>query len=354
MVDRKPCRCPRVESCSWIRFKFLWLTLFAALLTFGCSTAKVQVTSRGVLQDQEQAPLQIQTDYPETQIIYTTGGEVILGNLAEELAEEPRDEEDRTEPQLNNGIMGIERFHKEELVGTLWLSVPEPELLEDPLLEDYCIESAQGWCDPDFEDEYLAYLEQEKKLKFEASIFPNFVSPVDEGLVLRGMQLPKKGRRGHYGLDIIPASWEGRGTPIKAVEDGFVVRQGRVRGYGYYVVIYHQSGIFSLYSHLLKNKLVNVGQQVERGEIIAHMGKSGNARGYHLHFELIDLREHWDFSKSVDEFIEELWCNCVEKLEFNQFSKLLFSKEVKTDPLPSIPGLGLTKRINGKWVAVTE
>ena len=245
-----------------------------------------------------------------------------------------------------------EEGHPEELVGTLWLSVPEPELIEDPLIEENCVDSAFPWCNPDFEHEYLAYLEEQKALKSQPAIFPNFVSPVEGGLILRGMQIARKGRRGHYGLDIIPASADRRGTPIKAVEDGVIVRVGQGRRYGYYTVLYHQNGLFSLYSHTLKDKLLTEGQKVQRGDTIALMGKTGNARGYHLHFELIDLREHWTLEKDLDEFIENL-CQCsLTKVQLNQFNKLLFSKASKQDPLRTIPGLAWAKWVNGQLVAV--
>jgi hypothetical protein len=358
-------KCFRLNGSFFIRFRFLWMMIVAALLTFGCSSANVQVSSPNILPDHKQDTSQIQTDYPELNIyserdihnIGNIGGDVILGNLAVKPVEDLGAEENEPESQLqkNTRIIQVNRCHKEELVGMLWLSIPEPNLIEDPFLEGVCAESATTWCDPDFEDIYLSYLEQEKKLKLEASIFPNFVSPVDNGIVLRGMQLPtKKRRRGHYGLDIIPASLEGRGTPIKAVEGGVVIKKSRARGYGHYVVLYHQSGFFSLYSHLLKDDQVKVGQEVQRGETIGHMGKSGNARGYHLHFELIDLREIWDFKESIDVFIEALCCGCVEKCELNQFSKLLFNKQSRKDPLPNIPGLVMAKKVKGKWVPVGQ
>lgn len=245
-----------------------------------------------------------------------------------------------------------EECHSEELVGSVWFSVPEPELIEDPLIEENCADSAYAWCNPDYETEYLAYLEEQKNLSAQPVIFPNFVAPVEGGLILRGMQAARKGRRGHYGLDIIPPSKERRGTPIKAVEDGVVVRIGQGTRYGYYTVLYHQNGLFSLYSHLLKDKLKTVGQKVQRGETIALMGKSGNARGYHLHFELIDLRELWTFDTSIDEFIKAL-CHCsVNKIQLNQLNKLLFSKASKQDPLRTIPGLAWAKWVKGQLVAV--
>ena len=322
-----------------MRVKFLGIMVLATLLGFGCSTAKVQVSSK------------VQTDSPEADGYHPGGGDKILGNLAEWLVKERGVEADEFELEPENTITPVTRYRAEELVGTVWVSLPEPELSEVSLRENRCAESASAWCAPDVEDEYLAYLEQEEKPKFGISIFPNFVSPVDDGLVLRGMRVPAKGKRGHYGLDIIPAAPERQGTCIKAVEDGIVVESGRAKGYGYYTVVYHQNGLFSLYSHLSKNtQVVKVGQNVQRGDKIALMGKSGNARGYHLHFELIDLRENWGFQKGIDEFIADLCGRDVKKLEFNQLSKLLFNKQSKRDPLPNIPGLALAKRVNGKWV----
>ncbi len=151
---------------------------------------------------------------------------------------------------------------------------------------------------------------------------------------------------------MIPVSSERRGIPIRSVEDGLVVTVSRARGYGYYTVVYHQNGVFSLYSHLLKQRPVKVGQRIDRGDPVGSMGRSGNARGYHLHFELIDLREAWDLGKDVNLFIETLCSGQIKKSEFNRFYSLLFNKSTKVDPLSGIPGLMAAKKINGKWVAV--
>jgi murein DD-endopeptidase MepM/ murein hydrolase activator NlpD len=326
-----------------------------AMLTVGCSTSSVQQKFSGErLPMDAQDMQQLQADFLEFERYYHTGGDVILENLLEELGvwEVLSDEASADDAEMADVTSEPDYRQEAELVGQLWVPVPEPELIEDPLLHEYCIESAQSWCAPDVEDIYLAYIELEKQREFEMAVFPNFVSPIEDGLVLRGMQAAQKGRRGHYGLDIIPANWEGRGTPIKSVEDGVVVTVSRASGYGYYTVVYHQNGLFSLYSHLLKNRPVKVGQFVERGEPIGQMGKSGNARGYHLHFELIDLREAWNLDQDIDLFVEALCQKEIKKLGFNQFCKLLFAKSTKVDPLPGIPGLAMAKKVNGKWVAV--
>lgn len=93
---------------------------------------------------------------------------------------------------------------------------------------------------------------------------------------------PVRGRsRFHTGLDIHSPA----GAPIHAVADGRVIAAGRSGAYGLRVMLDHQAGLVSLYAHA-SELLVDVGDQVRRGEPIALVGATGNATGPHLHFEL--------------------------------------------------------------------
>lgn len=92
-----------------------------------------------------------------------------------------------------------------------------------------------------------------------------------------------RGSRGrlHEGIDI-----DGdRGDPIRAAGAGLVEKAGTARGYGKMVVIDHGGGLSTLYAHA-SEILVRTGQRVAAGEWIARVGRSGNARGTHLHFEV--------------------------------------------------------------------
>ncbi len=244
--------------------------------------------------------------------------------------------------------------HQEEVAGTSVCFMQEPILLEDPMIEADCADSASSWCLPAHENEFLSYLAEQESLKSAAAIVPNFLPPVEDGMILRGMQKPtKKKKRGHYGVDLISHDFDRRGVEIMSIEDGIVVSASRGRGYGYYTVIYHQNGLFSLYSHMLEKKRAKVGEIVKRGEVIGYMGKTGNARGYHLHFELIDVRETWNLQDSADEFARKIAAGqSPSKCEGGQFSKLLFAKASKVDPLAYIPHIAQAQRVNGKWVAV--
>lgn len=92
------------------------------------------------------------------------------------------------------------------------------------------------------------------------------------------------GARGgsHTGVDI-----NGRtGDPIRAADDGQVIFAGRRGGYGLTVEISHGNGIVTRYAHC-SSILVNVGDQVDKGQIIARVGSTGHSTGSHLHFEVI-------------------------------------------------------------------
>ena len=52
------------------------------------------------------------------------------------------------------------------------------------------------------------------------------------------------------------------------------------------VEINHGNGYSTRYAHNSEN-LVAVGQEVRKGQIVAHMGDSGRATGPNLHFEVL-------------------------------------------------------------------
>lgn len=88
--------------------------------------------------------------------------------------------------------------------------------------------------------------------------------------------------RNHKGVDICCAT----GTPIYAAQSGTVVTSKYSSSYGYYVIIDHGNGYKTLYAHCSK-LLVNVGEVVYQGEVIALVGSTGISTGSHLHFEVI-------------------------------------------------------------------
>lgn len=93
------------------------------------------------------------------------------------------------------------------------------------------------------------------------------------------------GRRAqHAGMDFDAP----RGTPVIAAADGDVVSKTNSRyGCGKGVILYHLSGKrFTVYCHM-KDVTVSLAQTVHRGDVIGHIGTSGNAgRVPHVHFEV--------------------------------------------------------------------
>jgi murein DD-endopeptidase MepM/ murein hydrolase activator NlpD len=85
----------------------------------------------------------------------------------------------------------------------------------------------------------------------------------------------------HKGVDLSAPM----GTDIFAAMDGQVVISGHQKEYGNYVAVDHGNGVATLYAHCNRN-FVTVGETVHRGQKIAEVGRTGNATGPHLHFEL--------------------------------------------------------------------
>ncbi|MBN2395656.1 MAG: LysM peptidoglycan-binding domain-containing protein [Candidatus Atribacteria bacterium] len=110
----------------------------------------------------------------------------------------------------------------------------------------------------------------------------NFIWPL-KGLITSqfGMRTLGGRRDYHTGIDI-----DGRtGDLIKAAENGKVSFSGYINGYGNVVIIDHSAGYSTVYAHNSSN-LVKAGQFVNKGDIIAKVGATGNSTGSHLHFEI--------------------------------------------------------------------
>jgi murein DD-endopeptidase MepM/ murein hydrolase activator NlpD len=104
--------------------------------------------------------------------------------------------------------------------------------------------------------------------------------PEDVATVTSVFGVARGGSR-HEGLDLSAP----KGTRVRATADGVVSFAGRSGDFGRLVVIDHGDGYQTRYAHL-KNIEVKEGKRVMRGTTIGTIGKSGNATGYHLHYEV--------------------------------------------------------------------
>lgn len=92
---------------------------------------------------------------------------------------------------------------------------------------------------------------------------------------------PFHGRELHSGIDMAAPY----GSAILAAADGQVIQAGYVSSYGNMVMVYHGSGLTTMYAHC-SSLLVSVGQTVKRGDKIAKVGSTGDSTGNHLHFSV--------------------------------------------------------------------
>lgn len=90
------------------------------------------------------------------------------------------------------------------------------------------------------------------------------------------------GYMNHSGIDYGVAC----GTPVKAAASGEVIVSDWAGHSGKRVTISHGNGLETGYSHN-SSLIAKVGQKVERGEVIALSGTTGNSTGCHVHFEVI-------------------------------------------------------------------
>ncbi len=82
----------------------------------------------------------------------------------------------------------------------------------------------------------------------------------------------------HEGMDIAAPI----GTPIHVPLAGVVISSGPASGFGLWVRVQHNDGTITVYGHINRS-LVQVGQRVAAGQVIAETGNRGQSTGPHLH-----------------------------------------------------------------------
>ncbi len=96
------------------------------------------------------------------------------------------------------------------------------------------------------------------------------------------------------------------GTDILATADGIVTKSQYLGGYGYMVEILHRRNpnITTRYGHIITGGLlVDVGDTVNRGDIIGLVGSTGVSTGPHVHFEIRIDGIHTD----PEDYIRKYW-----------------------------------------------
>lgn len=87
---------------------------------------------------------------------------------------------------------------------------------------------------------------------------------------------------GHQGVDM--KDIDNPNANILATEKGTVEEVGFDTVNGNYILLNHNNGYQSGYAHLKELPTLNVGDEINQGEILGVTGKTGMASGEHLHF----------------------------------------------------------------------
>ena len=109
-----------------------------------------------------------------------------------------------------------------------------------------------------------------------------FQDPVGSMTLLSGFG-PRSGWY-HTGIDV--RSRAPSDSAVRASKAGTVQKAGWQGRYGKTVVLAHPDGYKTRYAHLAKI-LVKAGDRVESLQRIGVVGRTGNATGIHLHFEIL-------------------------------------------------------------------
>lgn len=112
---------------------------------------------------------------------------------------------------------------------------------------------------------------------------PLFISPLPLGQYQFTSTFAMRWGSFHGGIDFAAPL----GTPIHAATDGVVIEAGPASGYGNWVQVRAADGTVTMYGHMASSGvLVQKGQHVTAGDVIALVGSEGFSTGPHCHFEV--------------------------------------------------------------------
>ena len=198
---------------------------------------------------------------------------------------------DKTENNSNNEVEVVtisfvqtNTVSKEYIENTQLESLRKKKSELDSKLQDYMIESVGLEKQIVEEKKELLDLNNTEYLKgiWPIESYKEISSPFGERIH------PITGKQSfHKGIDI-PAPQD---TDILSCDDGIVSFSGVMNGYGNVIKIKHFDGKETLYAHNNSN-IVEKGDVVKAGQVIAKVGTTGNSTGNHLHFETIINNEN--------------------------------------------------------------
>ena len=114
-----------------------------------------------------------------------------------------------------------------------------------------------------------------------------------KGYVTRGLNINEN----HFGIDIAAKFQDNIYSPGY----GKVVFSGMSEDLGNTIIISHAGGFVTIYAHNDSNLVIS-GSAIEKGQIIARVGKTGKSLGPHLHFEIWKNNQVLDPREIIPEY----------------------------------------------------
>ncbi|MBD0401875.1 peptidoglycan DD-metalloendopeptidase family protein [Flammeovirga sp. EKP202] len=149
----------------------------------------------------------------------------------------------------------------------------------------------------DFNGKKQFFDEKGNSLKKEFLKAPLHFSRISSSFSRRRYHPVQKRFKAHLGTDYAAPI----GTPIHSVGDGTIVEARYSKYNGNYVKVRHNSVYTTQYLHMSKiKKGIKKGKQVQQGDVIGYVGKTGLATGPHLCFRF------WKNGKQVDPRKQEI------------------------------------------------
>ena len=127
------------------------------------------------------------------------------------------------------------------------------------------------------------HLPETSRLSADSPAHGDFVLPLKAGTLTSpyGERNYNGSQQFHKGMDIAAE----QDSEIAAVWNGTVIVAEQEPSYGNYIILQHDDGYTTLYAHCNK-LLVQKGDIVKAGNVIALVGQTGDADGCHLHLEI--------------------------------------------------------------------
>lgn len=164
--------------------------------------------------------------------------------------------------------------------------------------------TAENWDTEHVKIDYDSPVDFPLQLSFQDSVY---FSPIGRDKVITS-RFGWRWGRAHRGIDIDLIT----GDSLYAMFDGIVRFANYSSGHGRTVVVRHYNGLETLYAHL-SSYGVKANDTVKAGDFLGKGGRSGNARGSHLHLEMTYQGVHINpeyllkFDENNDVNASELW-----------------------------------------------